>query len=144
MEIDITDFLASSDMFDLSHSRAEGGPNAGPNTWHAAQEQAAASPLLTTEDQLAECREWIRSLGGWDDAEVAAMSDSDCNALLMQFIAGDVREAESIVGGSMTDGDFDWDAYCAQSSAGRIAGNIHRGDVPDSPGFGRLFFCMDS
>ena len=40
MEIDITAFFENADPFEFSHSRAEGGANAGPQTWANAKEEA--------------------------------------------------------------------------------------------------------
>lgn len=90
MEIDISD-LQGMDLFLFSHSRAEGGDNAGPETWANAMVQAEITPLMKEED-LEDFRKYIGEFGAWEDEEIAGWNLQECNALLIQFIAGDVRE----------------------------------------------------
>lgn len=91
MEIDITSLL-NVDQFEHSHSRMEGGENAGQNTWRASLEAARETVLLDTEEKLQAMRDFARSSGGWDDEEVAAWSADEINALFLQWVAGDVRQ----------------------------------------------------
>jgi hypothetical protein len=56
MEIDLTSLL-TADQFPLSHSRMEGGDNAGQNTWNAAKEAARETVLLDTEEKLEAMRD---------------------------------------------------------------------------------------
>lgn len=91
MEIEIT-ALAENDLFPLSHSRAEGGENAGRNTWQASLEAAGETPLLDTPEKLDAMRDFARSSGGWDAEEIAAWTPQEINALFMQWIAGDCRD----------------------------------------------------
>lgn len=51
MEIDITSLL-EADQFALSHSAAEGGQNAGRETWQASLAAAEETPLLDTPENL--------------------------------------------------------------------------------------------
>ena len=98
MEIEITSLL-DLDQFSLSHSAAEGGQNAGRDTWNAAKEQAAETPLLDTPEKLQAMREFARASGGWDAEETAAWSEQEVNALFLQWIAGDCRECPAILPG---------------------------------------------
>lgn len=91
MEIEITSLLEIY-QFALSHSAAEGGENAGPETWQASLEQASETHLLDTPEKLEAMRGFARSSGGWDDEEIAAWTPQEVNALFLQWIAGDVRE----------------------------------------------------
>jgi hypothetical protein len=93
MEIDITTLL-EIDAFDLSHSIAEGGPDARRNTWKAsvAMAEELQPPILDTPEKLEAMREFALSSGGWDAEEVAEWSDVEVNALFLQWIAGDTRE----------------------------------------------------
>ena len=116
MEIDITAFVENADPFDYSHSIAEGGENAGADTWNAAMTEATSSPLLTTPDQLEALREYVKDFGAWSDEEIAAWSDAECNALFIQLISGDLREAH-------LDGELTEDAWADYE---RRAGNIFR------------------
>ena len=72
MEIDITDFVMTNEPHFYSASIAESGPNAGPNTWRNAMNEAKEKPLLTTPDQIKEFREYVKGYGAWDDEARAA------------------------------------------------------------------------
>jgi hypothetical protein len=93
MEIDITSFFENADPFEFSHSIAEDGPNAGPETWQAALKEGAETPLLTTPEQLDALRDHMRGYGAWEDDEIDAWSPAECNAMFIQLISGDIREA---------------------------------------------------
>lgn len=107
MNINITK-LASEDMFQFSHSAAEGGQNAGENTWRAAME---GPKLLNTEEEFAAARDYLRATGGWDDKECAAFTEDELNALFLQFVAGDIREA-----GADCLENIDWEEYEADEN----------------------------
>ena len=135
MEIDITSFMLDADPFDFSASRAERGDDAGPQTWRNAMREADTTPLLTTSDQLDALRQWARESGGWTRKEIAAWSDQKCNALFIQIISGNMREA----GMDECDlEDFDWAAYEEAERQGRISGGIYR--TSD----GKFFFYLGS
>lgn len=129
MEIDITEFAAAT-AWDFSHSVAEGGNNAGRNTWNAAK--AYRPDMLKTDEARGTFRKYLGTFGAWDDAEIAAFTDEELNALLVQMIAGDIREA-----GFDALEEIDWKKYEAASVAGLIAGNLHRSDD------GRYFYTGD-
>lgn len=124
MQINITALL-DEDLFYFSHSRAEGGENAGENTWKAALEDAQTRrpPLLSTPEELDAFRDHVRGFGAWEREEIAAWTSEECNALFLQLIAGDVR-----VAGADSLEDLDWDQYQKDAESGRIAGNFYRGD----------------
>lgn len=112
-ELKITEFFRAADPFTYSHSIAEGGPHAARHTWQAAKD--ADFQLLTTDDERQAFRDHIEGFGAWDAEEIAAMSDNELNALCIQMISGDIREA-----GLDTELP-DWDAYNANDSiAGRM------------------------
>jgi hypothetical protein len=135
MDIDITDFVATEAPMDYSASVAELGHTAGEDTWRAAKERAAEGPrLLDTPDKLQALRDDARDTGAWSAEEIAAWSDDDCEALLIQMISGDMRE-----GGISADmSDDDWAEYEAEASQGSISGRISRGDD------GRIYFYLGS
>lgn len=108
MEIEITQLL-EEDMFQFSHSRMEGGENAGENTWRAALD--GPRPLLTTPEQFSATRDYFGGFGAWTGEELNAMSENEIQALLLQFIAGDVREA-----GADSLDELDWEAYEADEN----------------------------
>ena len=130
MEIDISSFFAEAEPFEFSASAAERGQNAGPETWANAMREAAASPLLTTEDQLDALRDHVRGFGAWSAEEIAAWSADECNALFVQLISGDMREA-----GFDECEAPDWAQYEADASEGRISGNMF-------PHEGRIFYTL--
>lgn len=96
MEIEITSLL-ETDMFPFSHSASEGGDNAGPNTWLSALK--GPRPLLTTGEQFQAFRDFAEGFGAWDTEDVAAWSENECQALFLQFIAGEVREDPAVLYG---------------------------------------------
>lgn len=60
MEIDITDFAITGDMFEFSASQAERGMNAGPETWANAKQEAHTTQLLTDLDGF---RDYVADFG---------------------------------------------------------------------------------
>jgi hypothetical protein len=118
MEIDITSFFESADPFEFSASRAERGQNAGPETWANAKREGAESPLLTTEEQFDALRDHVRGFGAWDADEIAAWDAAELNALFIQLISGDMREAD------LDNGDPDWEVYEADVN---LTHNIFKG-----------------
>ena len=135
-EIDITSLVTDDESpfvpFDLSNNRATLGDDAGRLTWQASKECGEAINLLTTEDRVEAWKEFVASSGGWSREEVEAMPAADLNALLLQWIAGDIREA---FGDDAAD-QWDWVAYGEDASAGRISSRLYRGDD------GRIYFSI--
>lgn len=126
MEINITAVWQSIAPMDYSASCAEIGQSAGPDTWRAACDDSADYPILDTEEKRAAFRKFVRSSGGWDDKEINAWPDAELNALCLQWIAGDIREACQGCKGS-TDG-FDWAEYEADAEAGRVSSRLFRAE----------------
>jgi hypothetical protein len=135
MELNITAFVRDADAFKFSASIAERGQNAGPETWNNAKQEATESPLVTTEEQFATVREWLQGVGAWSREEIAAMDGIDLNALLIQFISGDLREAGL---DACDPDDFDWDEYESDANEGSRSGNLYRGDD------GQIYFYVGS
>lgn len=129
MELDITEFFIRAAPMDYSASIAEIGRNAGPDTWRAACEDSADYPLLDTDEKRKEFRRFVKGFGTWDEAHIAAWSDTELNALCIQFISGDMREA----GLSADTSDEEWAAYEADGNRTR---RIYRGDD------GRIYFYI--
>ena len=118
MQIDITT-LIEDDQFPLSHSRAEGGENAGAETWRASMNRAAEKVLLDTQEKLQAFRDWLKPWGAWSEEEISAMSDQHLNALFLQWVAGDCREA-----GADSLDEIDWQEYEARAEAGQCSANL--------------------
>ena len=124
MEIDITTFFETADPFEFSGSVAERGQNAGRETWNNAKEEGANSPLLTTPEQIEALREYVKDFGAWTREEIAAWTNTECNALFIQLVSGDMRE-----GGLDNDpDDSDWAEYEKRAERGNCPSNIFRTD----------------
>ena len=123
MEIDIT-HLEHEETTQWSDSIANSGlQNIGQVTWRNAVETATERPLVTPEQQ-AELRYWLLDFGAWDEAEIAAMGDDETNAMLLQFIAGDLKEYLE------HEGTEDFELWVSEGWAGRVSRSED----------GRLFF----
>lgn len=135
-ELDISRIIGSNNFcpFDLSNNRATLGDDAGRITWEASKEAARdiAPPLLDTEERKEAFRDFVRSAGAWSDEEIKAWSDEELNALCLQWIAGDIREAFHDAEPSA----WDWDEYQRDSEAGRIAGRLFKTED------GKIFFSI--
>lgn len=139
MEIDITAFFNSAEPSNFSASRMERGDNVAKETWSAACEQGADSPMLTTDEQLNAMRKWAKESGAWDKAEIAAWSPDEVNALFIQLVSGDMREAN--LSPDMT--DEDWKEYEKRSEADEVAGRIYGGPLLVSGHAGKVFYMLD-
>lgn len=127
MELNISHLFADDSAFvpfDCSNNMATMGEGVGRITWQAAKETAEEITLLKTEEEKQEYRDYVKGFGAWSEEEIAAWSDTELNALLLQFIAGDVREAFKDADVS----EWDWAQYEKDSQAGRISGNLFKAD----------------
>ena len=131
MEIDVT-HLIDEDCAQFSDSIANSGlQNIGQITWRNACEHAAEKPLCPADKQ-SELRSWLAEFGAWSRDEIAAMSDAETNALLLQFVAGDIQEMEI----------FDtYEEYQAAQEAGRVSSYLCRNDA-DENGKHTWLFCI--
>jgi hypothetical protein len=135
MEIDVTDFFNTADPSEYSASRAERGFNAGKITWAAAMARAAERPrnrMLNTPEQLEAFAGHMAGFGAWSDEEIDAWTVNEANALFIQLVSGDMREA-----GMDDPATFDWDEYEKNCAAGRVNGNFFKGDD------GRVYYTLD-
>ncbi len=107
MEINITKFFNEAAPMDYFASVAEIGANAGRDTWRAAQEDAGFFKMLDTKEKLQAFIDYMRGFGAWSPEEMKAWTVRDANALFIQLISGDMREAGLHAG--MSAGD--WQEY---------------------------------
>lgn len=126
MEIDVTRFVSEAEPFEFSASIAERGKNVARETWDAAVCEADERPLLSTNDEVETTRDWFGEFGAWDDDDRAAWSPAEVNALLIQYISGDLREAQSLAPGDGP-GGIDWDDYKKLQQEGTCSGYLGRG-----------------
>lgn len=128
MEINITK-LTGPDMFNFSHSVAEGGQHAGMNTWTSALIEDCN--LLSTEEALQAMRDFAKESGGWSEEEIEEWSDEELNALFLQWIAGDCRE----LGADCLE-DIDWEEAEEIQESGQASSNLFKGDD------GEIYFSL--
>lgn len=126
-DIDVTCLTNEFDPCELSASIAERGANAGPETWANSCAAAKASPLNLSDDDRRAVKAYFRGFGAWDDEEIDAWSDVETDAMVIQYAAGDLREAESLCPSDDDDAPFgiDWEDYEDESEAGRVSGSLY-------------------
>jgi len=138
VELNITSLIASPDFvpFDLSNNRATLGENAGALTWNASKEAAAtiAPPILDTDEKKEAFRDFVRGFGAWDDDEIAAWDETELNALCLQWIASDLREAFH----DAEPAEWDWSDYEQRAERGSISSRLFKSDD------GSVYFSLDS
>lgn len=93
MELNITTFWHAAGFIDYSASAAEIGQNAGRITWDQSIEDSPQFMILDNPDKLSAFQNFVQSSGGWTIEEIKAYSDVELNALCLQWISGDAREA---------------------------------------------------
>lgn len=94
-------------------------------------EAARETVLLDTEEKLEAMRDFVASSGGWDKQEIAAMDSQHLNALFLQWVAGDCREA-----GADSLEEIDWEEYERRAEAGQCSSNLYKTED------GRIFFNL--
>lgn len=95
MEVNVT-AIKELDCSQFSDSIFNSGlDNIGEITYRNACQYFEDNDLLVTGDDRDELRSWIADFGAWDSAEILSWSDVELNALLLQFIAGDIQEYEA-------------------------------------------------
>jgi hypothetical protein len=125
MELNITHLFSDDSSFvpfDLSNNRATLGDNAGALTWAASVETAAEIVLLDTPEKREAFKDFVADAGAWDSAEINAWSETELNALCLQWIAGDVREAF----GDADFADWDWAEYEVRAERGSISSRLFK------------------
>lgn len=122
VEIDITEFFESADAFEFSASVAERGKNAGTETWQNAKDEGARAPLLKTPEEIDALRAYVKDFGAWEPEDIAAWSPVECNALFIQLVSGDMREA----GLDNEPDESDWREYETRAERGNCTGNIFK------------------
>lgn len=120
-EIDVSALIDDLDPAELSASRAERGDNAGPETWHNAKEAAPA--LTLSPDDLTDLRRYFGEFGAWDAEEIAAWTETEIAALVLQMAAGDLRELQSLAPGKGVAG-VNWREAERLSQEGTTPGNL--------------------
>lgn len=122
MEINITDFFYTGQAHLYSASKVELGENAGKLTWLNALGYANKHRMLETEEQLEAFRAFVKATGGWTQEEISHWTNHELNALFVQFVAGDIREAD-------LDKPYpDWEQYEIDAMEGRVSSRFFMSD----------------
>lgn len=129
MEINVNRLITELDPSELSGSIAERGNNAASETWGNSLAAAKAAPLLAP-DERENARQFFAGFGAWDDEEIAGFTNESLDALVLQYAAGDLREAQGVAPGDGL-GGIDWDEAERLAEAGTLAGSlfIHNGEL---------------
>lgn len=122
-EIDITDFYYNAGMRDYSASAAELGENAGEITWQHAVEGYEEYTLINAENRD-NVIAFIKS-SGFDFDHI--YTDQELNALLLQWISGDIRET------CLEDDRDAWEQFEAEEAC--TSGHIFRSD-------GKVYYAL--
>lgn len=134
MEIDVTALVQDQENWiNYSGSRMEHGQNAGQITWRNSCKKAEEVQLLKEEEHFEEARDWFKTFGAWEDEEIANWTPQELNALLIQFVVGDLREYPT-----GDDGEVDWEQAEVLANQGTISGSVHPGAD------GKFYFYMGS
>lgn len=88
LEINVTELLPNFDPSTYSASNAELGEDAARITWENSLK--LQTNLLKTPEQIEAFKEHLTGFGAWDD--IQSWSKQQLEALLVQLIAGDIRE----------------------------------------------------
>lgn len=128
-EVNVTCLVADVDPFDLAHSAAEAGT---PNQWRVALDIAHGRKLPGLD--IDDAKEFFAGFGAWKRAEIARWTRKEVAALVLQFAAGDLREAQSLCPGDGL-GDVDWAEAERLAQEGTIGGRLYPHD-------GKLFVSL--
>ncbi len=145
-EIDVTNivqaFIDGRDSpMRYSASRVELGQNAGEITWAEARSSALA--LFGESFDREAFNAFFEQSGGWNADELAAHSDKDSAALMLQFVVGDWRECQF---DEYADADENtpaaltpewWELYGERASEGQVSSRFFLGS--DS----RIYYSLD-
>lgn len=120
MELDITDMVNDSvEMPNLSGSCLEHGADAGQITWDNAKDYASVRPILNGHDEIEQAIRHLREFGAWSEEEIRNWPINELNAVMIQLIAGDIREMEAC---------GTYEEYLVESERGTVPSNIFRAD----------------
>lgn len=124
-ELNITGIIATIAPMDYSASAFEIGDDASSITWAAACDDALE--LFGDQFNREEFDSFFSGFGAWCDDELAAHTDRESAALMLQFIAGDIRACEFPDWPEPFTVAW-WKEYEKASSAGAVCGRLSRGD----------------
>ena len=125
VDINVNRLVTNEDLSQLSGSISEHGKDAAQKTWK--NSLAASTKLLKNDAEREAVRSWAGEFGSWSDAEIKAWSNAELDALVLQYAAGDLREAQALAAGDGV-AAIDWEAHDKLSKRGTIGGNLYPHD----------------
>jgi hypothetical protein len=134
MELDCT-WLLDEDCGQFSGSIAELGQDAGRYTWNNSMAEAESAWPDMTPEQLQKAKDYFGEFGAWEEEEIAAWTPQEVKALLVQLIAGDIREVEDCCWDNENN-CIDWEEYNLQTENGQLSGRLYLGEN------GRLYYYV--
>lgn len=121
MLIDVTKYVTEIDCSLFSSSIHESGlQNIGEITFNNALNHVVAIEGILKPGQMDEGADYLVSTGGWTQKEIESWGDDEINAVVLQFIAGAVREYEKFE---------TYEEYQEAAEEGRASGNLWRNDA---------------
>jgi len=126
-EIDVSCLIKDVNAFELSASQLEKGKNAGAETWANAKQAATEHGL---DLDVPRVKNWFAEFGAWDEEEIASWNKQEVDALVLQYAAGDLRDAQDLCAGKGLAG-VNWKKAEKLSQQGSISGNLfpHNGKL---------------
>lgn len=124
-DLDVSAIVRAIEPARYSASVAELGPNAGQITWEAARTDARA--MFGNQFDRETFDAYFRGFGAWDADELATHTDEESAALMLQFIAGDLRDCEFSDWPERFTPEW-WREHDAASQAGTIGGRFGLAD----------------
>lgn len=92
--------------------------------------------ILDDEEKREAFRAHVKGFGDWTDEEIAAWSDRELNALLLQMISGDIRESNLPDNIGQIKWSLAWEEYYEQIGAGQVSGRLFEVN-------GEVFYSID-
>ena len=138
-EIDVTRLVfGHPGASEFSANQAELGVNAGKITWANAMQEAKGESdrFLSDDAKLQDMRDWAEATGAWGGEHIAEWSDDELEALFIQLVSCDIRDAK--IDGLCEGDEIDWESIEAHQREGHISSNL----VP--AGDGRVYFLLES
>lgn len=117
-EIDVSCLINDVDPFVLSHSIAEAGE---ANKWSDALDVAKDHGLDISNRKAV--KRFFAGFGAWKRDEIAKWTDTELDALVLQYAAGDFRELQSLCPGRGL-GGINWKKAEKLAERGTVGGNL--------------------
>lgn len=127
--LNVTELFSEIAPYHCANSVANLGPSAAEDTWANCLTLADSDAALAAEWDYDAVREHIASYGAWDTEEIAAMSEKQLRASMIQEIASDLRARGADYPHSFSDIDTDPYMEDVHGHEFEVTFSIEHGDV---------------